>query len=119
MVKIPTAKTHGDDYESFGSKITELRQSKSLTQSEASEKLNIPQSTYAGYETGTRKIPLSMIKELASFYEVSVDCLLSDDDKSVTLAAHRTDGYDNDLPEEAQEELENFIGYLKTKYKKK
>jgi len=120
MVRNPAAKTHGDDYESFGGKVTELRQSKSLTQSDASEKLNIPQSTYAGYETGTRKIPLSMIKEIASFYEVSVDYLLSDNsNKSVTLAAHRTDGYDTDLPEEAQKELDNYIEYLKIKYKKK
>lgn len=36
-----------------------------------------------------------------------------------TLAAHRTDGYEDDLPEEAQAELQNYIDYLKVKYKKK
>lgn len=38
---------------------------------------------------------------------------------TATIAAHRTDGYDNDLPPEAQEELKNYIDYLKSKYKKK
>jgi len=36
-----------------------------------------------------------------------------------TLAAHRTDGYDNELPPEAKKELNDYIDYLKVKYKKK
>ena len=34
------------------------------------------QSTYAGYETGTRKIPLSVIVQLSKFFGVEADVLI-------------------------------------------
>jgi len=71
-----TGRTHGKDYEDFGKRIAGAREEKGLSQKEASGCLGIPQSTYAGYETGARKIPLSLIKELSRFYEISADTLL-------------------------------------------
>ena len=72
---------------------------------------------------GQEKIPLSLIKEMSAFYEVSADHLLRSGDENdsdgITLAAHRTDGYDTDLPEEAKQELNSYIEFLKMKYKKK
>lgn len=41
------------------------------------------------------------------------------EENTSTLAAHRVDGYDDDLPEEAKKELQSYIEYLKVKYKKK
>lgn len=37
----------------------------------------------------------------------------------VTLAASRTDGYDEDLPDEAIEEINQYIEFIKHKYRKK
>jgi len=49
----------------------------------------------------------------------TLDNLIRNTESISTLAASRIDGYDDDLPEEAKEELRNFIEYLKVKYKKK
>ncbi len=58
------------------------------------------------------------LAKVADYFNVTTDYLLGRDTPA-TVAAHRTDGYDNDLPPEAQEELKNYIDYLKVKYKKK
>ena len=110
-------KTHGDDYIQFGKNIAEARERMNLTQAEASKLLDIPQSTYAGYETGVRKVPLSIIKKLANFYKVSVDSLLDndfDDNEIHTIAAHR-DNMESDWTEEELEDIENFKKYVLSK----
>jgi transcriptional regulator with XRE-family HTH domain len=56
------------------------------------------QSSYIVY--GNEKVKIGFVKEPESKYNV-----------------HGV--YDDDLPEEAKEELRNFVGYLKIKYKKK
>jgi len=66
-----------------------------------------------------------MLKQLANFYDVSVDYLVGNSDDTISkeetpnhiLAAHRVGGID-DLPEEAQKELDSYVEYLKSKYKK-
>ena len=47
-----------------------------MTQKELGEKLNIPQRTYAYYESGQRTIPPEVLIKLADFYDVSVDYIL-------------------------------------------
>lgn len=58
------------------------------------------------------------LKKVADYFNVTTDYLLGRDTVATTIAAHRTDGYCDDLPPEAQEELKNYIDYLKVKYKK-
>lgn len=58
------------------------------------------------------------LAKVADYFNVTTDYLLGRD-ISATVAAHRTDGYGDGLPPEAQEELKNYIDYLKVKYKKK
>ena len=53
-----------------------MRQSRSLTQADVAESLHIKQNTYSQYENGVRQIPISLLVELAKFYNVSVDYLL-------------------------------------------
>jgi transcriptional regulator with XRE-family HTH domain len=113
-------KTHGDDYVQFGKNIAEAREKMNLTQAEASKLLDIPQSTYAGYETGVRKVPLSIIKKLANFYKVSVDSLLDneieEDNEIHTLAAHH-DG--DEWTDEERQAIEDFKQYVLSKRDKK
>ncbi len=75
MTKTP-AKTHGEEYERFGRNLAAMRNKLGLSQYEISEKLGMLQSTYAGYETGTRKIPLSVIVQLSKFFCVEADVLI-------------------------------------------
>lgn len=52
-----------------------------LTQTQIGEKLNIPQRTYAYYESGERTIPPEILIALADFYNTSVDYILGRTDK--------------------------------------
>lgn len=60
-------------------RIRDLREDSDLTQ--IGEKLNIPQRTYAYYESGERTIPPEILIALADFYNTSVDYILGRTDK--------------------------------------
>ncbi len=57
-------------------RIRALREDSDLTQKALGEKINIPQRTYAYYESGQRMIPPHILCALADFYGVSVDYIL-------------------------------------------
>ena len=57
-------------------RIRELREDNDLTQKKVGEAINLPQRTYAYYESGQRMIPPEVLCALADFYNVSVDYLL-------------------------------------------
>ena len=52
-------------------RIRDLREDSDLTQTQIGEKLNIPQRTYAYYESGERTIPPEILIALADFYKIS------------------------------------------------
>ena len=57
-------------------RIRNLREDSDLTQAELGRQINVPQRTYAYYESGERMIPPQVLIALAQFYYVSVDYLL-------------------------------------------
>lgn len=57
-------------------RIRALREDADLTQQEVGNAVNVPQRTYAYYESGQRMIPPHVLCALADFYHVSVDYLL-------------------------------------------
>lgn len=57
-------------------RIRNLREDSDLTQAELGKQINVPQRTYAYYESGERMIPPQVLIALARFYHVSVDYLL-------------------------------------------
>lgn len=57
-------------------RIRNLREDSDLTQAEIGKQINVPQRTYAYYESGERMIPPQVLIALARFYHVSVDYLL-------------------------------------------
>ena len=57
-------------------RIRALREDHDLTQEKVGQAINIPQRTYAYYESGQRMIPPSVLSALADLYHVSVDYLL-------------------------------------------
>ena len=58
-------------------RIRELREDRDFTQEQVGKAVNVPQRTYAYYETGERMIPPQVLASLARFYGVSVDYLLN------------------------------------------
>ena len=79
MARNRTQQSRGDIYESFGRRIAEARANMGLTQSEAASQLEMSKSTYSGYESGTRKVPLSLIVKFSEFYGISPDELINGD----------------------------------------
>lgn len=65
-----------DIYKEFGKRLAKLRKDRGLTQTEVAAKLNTVQSTYSGYELGTRKVTMDTIVILANFFNVSPDYLI-------------------------------------------
>ena len=57
-------------------RIRDLREDADLTQRQVGEAINVPQRTYAYYESGQRMLPPQVLCALADFYHVSVDYLL-------------------------------------------
>lgn len=57
-------------------RIRNLREDADLTQAELGEAINVPQRTYAYYESGQRMVPPHVLCALADFHHVSVDYLL-------------------------------------------
>ena len=57
-------------------RIRALREDADLSQKEVGKAINVPQRTYAYYESGQRMVPPSVLIALADFYKVSVDYIL-------------------------------------------
>ena len=57
-------------------RIRNLREDKDLTQAVVGKAINVPQRTYAYYESGERTIPPQVLIALANFHGTSVDYLL-------------------------------------------
>lgn len=62
-------------------RIRDLREDRDLTQAQVGQAINVPQRTYAYYESGQRMIPPHVLCALADFYQVSVDYILGRTDQ--------------------------------------
>ena len=54
----------------------DLREDADLTQQQVGKAVNVPQRTYAYYESGQRMVPPHVLCALADYYKVSVDYIL-------------------------------------------
>lgn len=57
-------------------RIRALREDRDLRQQDLAQHLKCTQVCYSHYERGTREIPISVLCQLADFYETSTDYLL-------------------------------------------
>jgi len=53
-----------------------LREDRDLSQTELANYLKVHQTTYSDYELGKLNIPVEALRQLAEFYNTSVDYLL-------------------------------------------
>lgn len=104
-------------------RLKELRKSNKLTQSELGKILGVGKTTISMYETGN-STPNDEIKlKISEYFNISVDYLLgktnmkNHSNSEETIALHSDYDY-KDLPDEARKEIENYIEYIKQKYKK-
>ena len=64
-------------------RIRNLREDADLTQTQVGQAINVPQRTYAYYESGQRMILPHVLCALADVYQTSVDYLLGRTDAAV------------------------------------
>ncbi len=69
----------------FGEKLQSLRKGKGLTQEELAENLYVSRTAVSKWESGRGYPSIDLIKEIASFFSVTIDELLSSE-KILTLA---------------------------------
>ena len=60
----------------LGKRLKELREERGLTQKQLAEQLQLHSVTYLHYEKDQREPPLSVLAQMAQFFEVSTDYLL-------------------------------------------
>ncbi|OVE67973.1 transcriptional regulator [Clostridium diolis] len=109
----------------LGERLKNLRLEKGISQKDLAHHFNIARSTLSQYESNQRT-PSDEIKvKLSEYFNVSLDYLLGKtnvrnytEDSNITIALHSDTDYD-DLPKEAKDEINNFIEYIKQKYKDK
>ena len=102
-------------YIEFGRRLAFIRQNSKLSQSQIAQKLNIAQSTYAGYEKGVRKIPLEIIVQLSKILNISPTILILGDEanivKDYTISEQELIKEKAYLTAEQQGAIENSINY--------
>ena len=114
----------------LNNRLKSLRNEKGVLQKDVAEYLKISTSAYGFYEQGKRIPDVETLNKLSDYYNVSIDYLLGKsnvkesaediiNDDTLTLALHNDNGIDEELPEEAKKEIEDFIEYVKHKYKKR
>ena len=103
-------------YIEFGRRLGSIRQNSKLSQSQIAQKLNIAQSTYAGYEKGVRKIPLEIIVQLSKILNISPTVLILGDEanivKEYTISEQELIKKYRQLTAEQQGAIENNIDYF-------
>jgi len=97
----------------------ERRQALKLSLKDIADAVGVSVPTVQRWESGEIKnLRRDKIQKLVSVLDVSVEKLMGWDDQPATLALSRADNSYDDLPDEAQQEIENFIAYTRQKYKK-
>lgn len=87
-----TDKSEDKIYEDFGIRLRELRRSKGKTQKELSLDMNLSQTAIAQYESGTRRLPLSVLRKFSNYFGLTLDELI--DGKEVD---NTTDNRENSI----------------------
>lgn len=73
------------DQQKIGRFLKELRKAKNLTQEQLAERLNISGRTVSRWETGNNMPDISLLVELAEFYNVSIPEIIDGERKSETM----------------------------------
>lgn len=72
-----TVNSHDEQFfKAMGSRISQARKGRGLTQQQVADALDIPQQTYAHYEVGDVRVPASMLPLLSQIIGLSPEELL-------------------------------------------
>ncbi|MBT2158539.1 helix-turn-helix domain-containing protein [Clostridioides difficile] len=105
----------------FSKRLRELIKEKGVTLNILGKKLEISTDLLSKYENNIISPKSDDIIKLAHYFDVTTDYLLGTTlvrNHIDTVAAHKANPHE-DLPEEAQEQLNDYIEFLMNKYKNK
>lgn len=112
-----------------GKRLRELREARGLSQEEVAKAIGVGRVTYLKYENGENR-PVRKLKELSSFFKVSIDYLLGNDTPAAEKPASPSkrdmndlakflnktevmfDGDTYNLSEEDQQKLRNALEFV-------
>ena len=98
----------------IGSFLKELRKEKGITQEEFAEKINVAGRTVSRWETGTNMPDISLLIEIAEFFDVSIPEIINGERKSeimneeVKEVAEKLSDYANVEKESIIKSIRNF-----------
>lgn len=69
-------------FAALGGRIARVRKEQDITQAQLAELIGVTQQTINSYETGRRRIPVSLLPAIAKRLGVAVEALLNDDAKA-------------------------------------
>lgn len=69
-------------FTALGGRIAGLRKDQDITQVQLAELIGVTQQTINSYETGRRRVPVSLLPAIAKRLGVAVEALLSNDSKA-------------------------------------
>lgn len=108
-------------------RLKQLRMEKGKTQKEMAKELGTTDVSIGRYELGTREPKTDILNALADYFDVTTDYLLGRTDEKHakkerfqgvnSISAHRI-GNIEQLPDEALDQLDDYIEMLKLKYKR-
>ena len=114
----------------FGKRITMLREEKNMSRKDVAKALNISYSSIAKYETDDRFPDQETLKAIADFFQVSTDYLLGrtsvrnfyekaevEENDFVSEGMSCKDLYSIGLPDEVIRQINDYIEFMKQKYK--
>ena len=110
----------------FPKRLKELRLEEDMKQLDLGKILEVSSSTIGMYEQGRRFPDQETLLKIANFFDVTTDYLLGRTDErnpkkeinnATTIAAHRL-GDIEQLPDDAIDEINNYIDLMRLKYLK-
>lgn len=69
-------------FAALGGRIARLRKDQDITLTQLAELIGVTQQTINSYETGRRRVPVSLLPAIAKRLGVAVEALLADDSKA-------------------------------------
>lgn len=92
------------DQKKIGRFLKELRNEKGLTQEQFAEKLNVSSRTVSRWETGSNMPDISLLVEIAEFYDTNISEIINGERKSEKM---------NEEVKEVAETMSNYAGVEK------
>ena len=105
----------------FAKRLKWQREDRHASKKFVAERIDIPYTTYCGYESGAREPNLEMLVRIADFYDVTLDYLLGRVEnplsvKQILEISSSDEELDELLTNEGRKELETYREFLRQKY---